>query len=64
MVPSLDPLRLLSPEDRAIYRKWLRRRVIFYSTAAALLVMAVAANHIFTSLSADTVQTAAITAWK
>jgi hypothetical protein len=64
MVPSLDQLRLLSREDRIIYRKWLRRSVIFYSTAVALLVVAIAANHIFTSVSPDTVQTAAISARK
>ena len=64
MVPSLDPLRLLSPEDRAIYRRWLRRRVIFYSTAAALLVLAMAANYVLTPVETDTVHTAAITAGK
>ena len=64
MVPSLDQLRLLSPEDRAIYRKWLRRSVIFYGTLTALLVVAIAANHIFTSGLFDNVQTAAMTAGK
>jgi hypothetical protein len=64
MVPSLDQLPLLSREDRIIYRKWLRRSVIFYSTAVALLVVAIAANHIFTSVSPDTVLTAAISARK
>ena len=64
MGPSVDQLRLLSPEDRITYRKWLRRSVAFYSTLVALLVMAIAANHIFTSASPDTVQTAAISTRK
>jgi hypothetical protein len=63
MGPSLGQLRLLSPEDRTIYKKWLRRCVMFYSAALALLVIAVAANHIFSPVSED-VRTAAITARK
>jgi hypothetical protein len=46
MGPSQSQLRFLSPEDRIIYWKWLRRGLMFYSTALALLVLAVAANHI------------------
>ena len=67
MGPSSGQLRLLSPEDRIIYRKWLRRCLMFYSTALALLVIAVAANHVFAPTSADLaadVRTAAMTAQK
>jgi hypothetical protein len=67
MGPSQSQLRLLSPEDRIIYKKWLRRSLMFYSTALALLVLAVAANNIFAStpsgLAAD-MHTAAIAARK
>ena len=63
MGPSQSQLRFLSPEDRIIYKKWLRRSLMFYSTALALLVLAVAVNHLFTSTSPDLagdMQTAAI----
>ena len=53
MGPSQSQLRFLSPEDRNIYKKWLRRSVIFYGTALVLLVLAVAANHLLTSTSPD-----------
>jgi hypothetical protein len=53
MGPSQRQLRLLSPEDRITYKKWLRRSLMFYSAALALLVLAVAANHIVASPSSD-----------
>ena len=53
MGPSQSQLRFLSPEDRIIYKKWLRRSVIFYSTALVLLVLVVAANRLLTSTSPD-----------
>ena len=67
MGPSQSQLRFLSPEDRIIYKKWLRRSVMFYSTALALLVLAVAVNHLFTSTASDLagdMHTAAIAARK
>lgn len=67
MGPLQSQLRFLSPEDRIIYKKWLRRSVIFYSTALLLLILAVAANHLFTSTSPDLagdIHTAAIAARK
>ncbi len=68
MGPSQRQLRLLSPEDRAIYKLWLRRSVVFYGTVLTLLVVAAAANHFFISPSSDvageTVHTAAIAAKK
>jgi hypothetical protein len=53
MGPSQSQLRFLSPEDRIIYKKWLRRTVMFYSTALVLLVLAVAANHLFMSMPSE-----------
>jgi hypothetical protein len=68
MGPSQRQLRLLSPEDRAIYKQWLRRSMVFYGTVVTLLVAAAAANHFFASPSSDvagdTVHTAAITTKK
>ena len=67
MGPSHSQLRLLSPEDRILYKKWLRRSLLFYSTALALLVVAVAANNLLTSTSPDLagdMHTAAIAARK
>lgn len=65
---SVSQLRLLSPEDRIIYKKWLRRSLMFYSTALALLVLAVVANHVLISPSSDVagdnMQTAAVSARK
>jgi hypothetical protein len=66
MGPSQRQLRLLSPEDRIIYKEWLRRSLMFYGAALTLLVLAAVANHLFTSPSSDvagdTMHTAAITA--
>ena len=66
MGPSQSQLRLLSPEDRIIYKKWLRRSVVFYGAALTILVLVVAANHLFASStdSAGDMHTAAITARK
>ena len=67
MGPSSSQLRLLSPEDRVTYKKWLRRSMMFYGTVLVLLVIAIAASHVFTSgpteLAGD-VHTAAIAARK
>jgi hypothetical protein len=68
MGPSQHQLRLLSREDRIIYKEWLRRSLMVYGTALTLLVLAAAANHILTSpspdVAGDTMHTAAITAKK
>ena len=68
MGPSQRQLRLLSPEDCIIYKKWLRRSVMFYSAALAILVLAVVAHQIVASPSSDAagdaMQTAAIAARK
>jgi hypothetical protein len=68
MGPSQSQLRLLSPEDRVLYKKWLRRGLLFYSSIVALLVVAVFVNHILTAASSDvagdTMHTTAIAARK
>lgn len=68
MGPSQSQLRLLSPEDRILYNKWLRRCLLLYSSVAALLVFAAFANHLFTSVSSEVagepMHTAAMTAKK
>lgn len=65
---SQNQLRLLSPEDRILYRKWLRRGLLFYSTLLAAIVIAAFASHIFAPGSSDVageaVHTAAIAAKK
>jgi hypothetical protein len=53
MGPSQGQLRYLSPEDRITYKKWLRRSLMFYSTVLALLVVAIAVNHIFVSMPSE-----------
>jgi len=66
MGPSQRQLRLLSPEDRITYKKWLRRSMVFYGAALTLLVLAAATTNLFTSPSSDVagdaMHTAAITA--
>jgi hypothetical protein len=64
MGPSQSQLRLLSPEDRILYKKWLRGGLLFYSSAMAALVLAAIAGHMITSapsdVAGDPVHTAAI----
>jgi hypothetical protein len=68
MGPSQSQLRLLSPEDRIVYKQWLRRSLLFYASAMALLILAALANHVFTAppsdVAGDTMRTAAISARK
>ena len=65
MGPSLSQLKLLSPEDRALYKKWLRRSLLIYSSIALFLVFLVVADRIFTTespdMAGDEMHTAAIT---
>jgi hypothetical protein len=64
MSPSQHQLRLLSPEDRIVYKQWLRRGLLFYGSIMAFLVVAAFASHIFVPASSDVagepMQTAAI----
>jgi hypothetical protein len=68
MIPSQSQLRLLSPEDRIVYKQWLRRGLAFYASMTALLFLAAFANQLFTAtpldVAGDTTRTAAISAPK
>jgi hypothetical protein len=68
MGPLPSQFRHLSPEDRIIYKQWLRRGILFYGSLMALLVFAAVANHIFTAVPSDVagepMHTAAISARK
>jgi hypothetical protein len=66
MGPSQSQLKLLSPEDRVVYRQWLRRGLMFYSSAMALLILAAFASHVVAppDVAGDTMHTAAISARK
>lgn len=68
MDPSQNRVELLSDEDRLVYRQWLRRTIVFYSSVVAVLVVAAVANQMLTSAPSDIagepIQTAAIAAQK
>jgi hypothetical protein len=68
MGPSHRQLKLLSPEDRIVYKQWLRRGLWFYGSLTALLIVAAFANHVFTAMPSDVagdpMHTAAISARK
>ena len=64
MGPSQSQLRLLSPEDRALYKKWLRAGILFYGSILTLLVLAAVVNHVITPPDGDAMHTAAISARK
>jgi hypothetical protein len=64
MGPSQSQLRLLSPEDRILYKKWLRGGLLFYGSLMAALVFAAVANHISSDMADEPMHTAAMTAKK
>lgn len=68
MIPSQSELKRLSPEDRIVYRQWLRRGFLFYGSMMALMIVAAFANQLFTAtpldVAGDTMHTAAIAARK
>lgn len=67
MGPSHRQLRLLSPDDRIIYKQWLRRGLLFYGSLMTLLILAALANNVLTGpsdVAGDTMHTAAISARK
>jgi hypothetical protein len=68
MGPSQSQLRLLSPEDRILYKKWLRGGLLFYGSVMTLMVLSAVANHLVTSAPSDVadepMHTAAIAAKK
>lgn len=53
MGPSVSQLRLLSPEDRILYKQWLRRSLLFYSSVAAIAIVAVLVNHLLSPAPLD-----------
>jgi hypothetical protein len=68
MGPSLSQLKLLSPEDRILYKKWLRRSLLIYSSIAMFLVFLVVADRILSAespdMAGDEMHTAAVSARK
>lgn len=66
MGPSENQLKLLSPEDRIVYRRWLRGGLLFYGSVMALLLFAAFASHHFmpADVAGDTMHTAAISVRK
>ena len=53
MGPSQSQLRLLSPEDRILYKKWLRGGLLIYGSLMAAMVFATVASRIFAPVSSD-----------
>ena len=53
MGPSQSQLRLLSPEDRILYKKWLRGGLLIYGSLMAAMVLVSVASHIFAPVSSD-----------
>jgi hypothetical protein len=49
MSNSQSQLERLSPEDRIVYKRWLRGGLLFYGTLTALLIFAAFANQIYTN---------------
>jgi hypothetical protein len=49
MPPSRRQLMALSPEERALYKKWLRRNLVFYGAVAIMLIMAITGSRDFAS---------------
>ena len=68
MGPSQSQWRLLSPEDRILYKKWLRGGLVIYGSLMAAMVLVSVASHVFTSASPDVagepLHTAAMTSKK
>jgi hypothetical protein len=68
MGPSQSQWRLLSPEDRILYKKWLRGGLLIYGSLMAAMVLVSVASHVFTSASSDVagepLHTAAMTSKK
>jgi hypothetical protein len=47
MSPSRRQLMALPPEERAIYKKWLRRALLVYGAVAVMLLTAISAHQYF-----------------
>ena len=69
MGPSQSQLKLLSPEDRVVYRRWLRGSLLFYGSLMAFLAVVTVASHVFirslpSDVASDALRTASISARK
>ena len=49
MSTSRSQFERLSPEDRIVYKRWLRGGLLFYGTLTALFIFAAFANQIYTN---------------
>jgi hypothetical protein len=49
MSTSQSQFERLSPEDRIVYKRWLRGGLLFYGTLTALFIFAAFANQIYTN---------------
>jgi hypothetical protein len=49
MSTSQSQFERLSPEDRIVYKRWLRGGLLFYGTLTALFIFAALANQIYTN---------------
>jgi hypothetical protein len=50
MSPSHRQLMALPPEERALYKKWLRRALLLYGTVAIVLMLAMTGSRYFMAL--------------
>ena len=49
MSTSRSQFERLSPEDRIVYKRWLRGGLLFYGTLTALFIFTAFANQIYTN---------------
>lgn len=49
MSTSRSQLERLSPEERIVYKRWLRGGLSFYGTLTALFIVAAVANQFYTN---------------
>jgi hypothetical protein len=64
---SRSQFKFLSPEDRIVYKQWLRRGSLFYGSLLALLIVAAFVNHVIKPAPSDVagdMHTAAVSARK
>jgi hypothetical protein len=67
MGPSHSQLKLLSPEERILYKRWLSRGLLLYGSLMAFLIFAVVANHTVRTSPSDVagdIHTAVVSARK
>jgi hypothetical protein len=49
MSTSRSQIERLSPEERIVYKRWLRGGLLFYGTLTALFIITAAANQFYTN---------------